>query len=291
MKKYSLLFSLLAVIWFFPLGGLYAADTFFCIDGPLRIRNESDISSWQTGSLFLFDKVDIIGKTENKSTIDGISDYWYKIKTNDREGYVFGGYGVVLKEKHEIKKPDDFIKIFPDKFVIDGSGRAIYTSKSEGPVPIVRLSYWIQFMGHDFSLFAHFRLKDMVDAKKITAEYNLDISDARNSFGIGDSYKMLKNPRTSDAIKTKYGIQGRYFFQWWSSGISYDIANFVFELDFDNIFDGILVSVINIWTNEKDTEIGNINNQYIIEARKNRIKEYVIYQILYELIMRTEIEN
>jgi uncharacterized protein (DUF4213/DUF364 family) len=76
------------------------------------------LTSLQIGLLNLFDKADIFERTEG-ITIDNISDYWYKVRTNeDIVGYVFGGYGIVLKKIYEIKTIDDFVKLIPEKTII-----------------------------------------------------------------------------------------------------------------------------------------------------------------------------
>jgi hypothetical protein len=130
-----------------------------------------------------------------------------------------------------------------------------------------------------------------VDINKFSEDFNLEIDPASNYFGMGGSYGLLKDYEKSDEIITHYGDRGRYFFSDWASGTSRDIGTFLFEMDFAQIFDGIIIEGLNMWTNYTDKNIFKINNQYIMDARKERIRESIIYQILYETILRIEIEK
>jgi len=275
---------------------IYSFDTFFCIDGPLRIRNSPNLSSAQIGFLNLFDKATILEKIENKVTINNINDFWYKIDFNGLTGYVFGGYGIVLKDIYEIENIDDFLKLIPEKTSIYDSRRFLYTGEYGGKEPIVELLYVLKFVSFYFNLTIYLRSKQALDIQKgglialtFANKYNLEIMQSSSSLGRADSSKLLKDIERSDEIVTKYGNKGRFFFSDWASGTSRDIGNFLFEMNFSNDFDGIVIEGVNMWTNPGDKNILNINNQYIIEARENRIKESIIYQILYETILRIKI--
>ena len=265
-------------------------DTFFCVDGPLRIRSEPNLTSMQLGSLDIFDKADILEKMEN-ITIDNISDFWYKIRTSDDiEGYVFGGYGIVLKTKYEIKTIDDFVNMLPSLFQVEELGRYIFVYDANKGIPMVRINYGITFMDHVFNLWIFYRPASNINVNDITNKYNLEIINANNGFGRGDSYKILTDVNKSSEIITFHGNRGRYFFSHWGSSISYDIANFLFEIEFDDIFDGIIVSPLNLWLNNRDSvNILKIDNDFIEESKINRIKESILYQIFYELMLRVKI--
>jgi len=271
---------------------LYSQETFLCIADSLRIRNEPTINSKQMGSLNLFDMANVIEKTENKTTIDGIEDYWYKIHFNSIDGYVFGGYGVIIKEKYEINSIDDFANLLPSNFKITRTSRLILNYNYHGGVPMIKLDYSITFMNHNFILDIFYRPNSQIDINDVSSRYNLEIRNANNGFGIGSSYTMLKNTNSSyvSELTTIHGNQGRYFFLSWGSEYTYDIANFLFETNFDGIFNGIIISPLNLWLDNKDFEtIGKINNRYIDEARTNRTKESILYQIFYEIILRLKI--
>lgn len=286
MKKKILLVCLTFLVY-----NIYSHNTFFCIDGPLRIRSEPNLTSTQVGSLQLFDTADIIDKTPNKTTIDRLSDYWYKIKTADKEGYVFGGYGIELQERYIVKEIDDIIKAFPDKFIIENTGRHIFTANTQGNIPMVALDSYITLMGNSFSMRLYFRPSTQLDITLLAKDLNLTIGNYSNYFGRGDSYKILKDENGSDPFITNHGDKGRYFFSDWASDTTYDIANFLFETKFWVIFDGILVSSLNSWTNPRDrVNIPKISNEFIKEARTQRIKESIIFQILYEVMLRIDIE-
>jgi hypothetical protein len=284
-------YKIIVLLFLFVSIKVFSQDAFFCVDGPLRIRNEPNLNSRQIGSLNLFDMVNIIERTSNKSTIDGIEDYWYKIRFNNIEGYVFGGYGVIIKEKYEVNTIDDFINILPLNFQTEELGRYIFTWPADH-VPMVRLDYSVTFMNHSFNLHIYFRPNSQIEINNVSNRYNLEIRNANNQFGRGDSYKILNElnrPYVSE-LTTFYGNQGRYFFQNWASGTTYDIANFLFETNFDNIFNGIIISPFNLWLNSRDLEtINRLTTVTVNNARTNRIKESMLYHIFYEIILRLKI--
>jgi hypothetical protein len=98
------------------------------------------VNSKQIGSLNLFDIASVIERTELKTKIDGTEDFWYKITFNNIEGFVFGGYGIILLEKYEIKTIDDVITILPSKFQSKEWARHLFWHDSD-KIPMVRLHY------------------------------------------------------------------------------------------------------------------------------------------------------
>jgi hypothetical protein len=71
-------------------------DMFICIDGPLRIRSGPGLEYGAVGKLETGERGTITETSGHQDEIDGQTDYWYRIVFNDIEGYVFGGYGVVI---------------------------------------------------------------------------------------------------------------------------------------------------------------------------------------------------
>lgn len=54
--------------------------------------------------------VEVIAISEDKETIDNITDYWLKIKYKDYEGWIFGGYTTVERGGAKYYFPEVFIK-------------------------------------------------------------------------------------------------------------------------------------------------------------------------------------
>ena len=284
---------------------------FFCTVASLRIRSEPTIDSIQIGSLLLFDMATVIERTESRSIIDDIDAYWYKISFNDIQGYVFGGFGVVFEGKYDVKPINDIGNILSSIFQVEELNRIIVLGDQNNPMPTVLLSYGVRFMNHNFYVFVYYRALTEIDINNVEFMHNLVVRDPANifgltnRFGLGDSYRILtdlsypaeimtpgimaSNLRASDII-TNHGSRGRYFFSDWGSSFSYDIANFMFEAKLDNIFDRVLITGINLCLNNTDFEnIMKIDNNFIEAARANRIKESVLFQIFYELILRLRI--
>ena len=105
---------------------------------------------------------------------------------------------------------------------------------------------------------------------------------------IAESKKKLSK---YDEIITYYGSKGRYFISHWGSGTSYDIACYLFEVNFDDIYDAILITSLNNWTSNNDRRILEINNNFIKEAREEEIKQSIIFQILHEIVLRMKISG
>jgi uncharacterized protein YgiM (DUF1202 family) len=60
----------------------------------LRVRKSAMVNAAVVGSLKKGEKVEILEKSPGKQTINGITDYWYKIRrpSDGLEGWCFGGY-------------------------------------------------------------------------------------------------------------------------------------------------------------------------------------------------------
>ena len=289
-------------------------STFFCTVYSLRIRSEPTVDSIQIGSLRLFDMATIIEKTEIHSIIDGIGAYWYKISFNDIQGYIFGGFGIVLEEKYEIKSIDDFGIVLSSLFEMEELSRTIVGGDQNNPMPTVILFYDVTFMNHIFRVSIYYRTILGIDISDIGFEHNLVVREPANIFGLsnhfgrGSSYRILTDlshpsevittpgimatrSRANDII-TNHGNYGRYFFASWGSELTYDIANFLFKVEenFDNIFSEILITAVNLWLNPTDFEnIQKIDNTFIEVARSNRVMESLLFQIFNEIILRLKI--
>jgi len=62
------------------------------LDFPVNIRSEPSTSAKIIGKLGLHDEIEILECTEKLQKIDGIDQFWYKIKFNNIIGYIWGGY-------------------------------------------------------------------------------------------------------------------------------------------------------------------------------------------------------
>jgi len=263
-------------------------DVFFCIVDQTGIKNEPDVNSEQIGSLKLFDMATIIEKTEYMSSVNGIDDFWYTINLNGLRGYVFGGDGVLIKDKYELKKIDDFANKLSSVFEVKELSRDIFDYKDE--IRAARLLYGVTFKEHSFYLEIILRPNPQVNKNNvlnIAMEHNLTVNDASNFF----DENRLKDDNISSDFVTLYGNKGRYYFAYMGSWVSYDIAEFLFETEFDNNFDGIIISPFNMWLDNRDYEsLYKLSADFIEEARKNKIKESIIFQLFYEIVLRIKIE-
>jgi len=265
---------------------IFAQDNFLCIEEQIVIRSEPNDESSQIGILNLYDMANILEKTENISIINGREEYWYKINFNNIEGYIFGGYGIILKEQYIIRSIDDFANSLPPLFYIRETRRYLFVRDRN---PVVTILYTITFIDHQFLFFLHYRLVSGFDKDYISQKYNLIIDSTGYSNYMGND--QLIDVNRSLEIITNHGNQGRYFFSAWGTGMSYDIATFLFETEIDNNFNAIRFQFFNLWLNRRDFgTIGRINANFINEAKRNRIKEAILFHIIYEIILRVKIE-
>ena len=72
-------------------GPIKSAKAYAAADN-LRVRDMANIQSNILGKLKIGDIVTILSSSDEIFNVNGISDYWYKIKTEKLEGYVFGYY-------------------------------------------------------------------------------------------------------------------------------------------------------------------------------------------------------
>lgn len=275
--------NIILLFLIFLSNNVFSQETFFSIEDQIIIREEPNNNSKQIEVLNLFDMAIIIEK------IDFTENIWYKINFNKVEGYVLGNYGIILENEYEIKSIDDFAIVLSTIFQIEELNRYIFTWRQYNDNFMVRLDYSVTFMNHQFVLCIYYRPKEYINEDDLSIKYNLEIINANNQFGRGDSYRLLNDNRISSEIITNFGNRGRYFFREWGSGTSYDIGNFLFETEFDNTFNGILITPMNLWLYGYNPIIRNINTNFIHEARVNRIKESIVYHIFYEIIIRLKI--
>jgi hypothetical protein len=100
MKNYCL--ALIFVFCFFNVGyaqpyGFPPGNRFNMLDSPVNIRSQPTVSSEIVGGLVLHDEIEILEKTDIIQRIEGIDQFWYKIRFNNIIGYIWGGYVAVEK--------------------------------------------------------------------------------------------------------------------------------------------------------------------------------------------------
>lgn len=73
----------------------------------LKLRNSPSAEAKQIATLNYGDKVTILEHTEEPDIIGNISDYWYKVSFNNKEGWCFGGFLAVPVLKKDACKNDE----------------------------------------------------------------------------------------------------------------------------------------------------------------------------------------
>ncbi|MCG8572389.1 MAG: SH3 domain-containing protein [Spirochaetes bacterium] len=100
----------------------------------LNFRSSPNLKSKSLGKLMIGDIVEIISIDDNKSKIDSMEDYWYKVKHNNKNGYVFGFFLSEFDSSKIIKNEKNGIVIFLDdknKVVSSVEYESYYGKKTE----------------------------------------------------------------------------------------------------------------------------------------------------------------
>jgi hypothetical protein len=100
----SFLYAQPSKIWAFP----PKFNFFYILERSVNIYSQPNLNSRITGQLSLNDKIYITERTDTVQEIDNVWGYWYKIRKDKMEGYIFGGYIAV--------------SFFENRIDIDGNG-------------------------------------------------------------------------------------------------------------------------------------------------------------------------
>ncbi|TGL37640.1 SH3 domain-containing protein [Leptospira perdikensis] len=80
----------------------------------LNARKTPTLDGEKVGKLKLGDEVSVLEKSESETEIDGISSFWYRVKSKDITGWVFGGYLSISK----VESRDAMIAAVQGNFVL-----------------------------------------------------------------------------------------------------------------------------------------------------------------------------
>lgn len=73
----------------------------------VNLRVEPNLKAVRIRQLKTNDTCEIIEKGKQE-TIDGTTDFWYKIKHKTKEGWIFGAFTSIKQEKETLEKPMTF---------------------------------------------------------------------------------------------------------------------------------------------------------------------------------------
>ncbi|MBQ0003882.1 MAG: SH3 domain-containing protein [Treponema sp.] len=73
----------------------------------LKLRASPSNDAKETGCLDYGTKVNVLERSENPDVIADISDYWYKVKSDNNEGWCFGGFLFAAVQNKNYKKSEE----------------------------------------------------------------------------------------------------------------------------------------------------------------------------------------
>ena len=105
-------FTLIFIFCFFSIGYAQPYDFAFgskdkikrMLDFPVNIRSQPSTSAEIIGKLGLHDEIEVLENSKKLQEIDGVEQYWYKIKFKNIIGYIWGGYIAVEQYIFDIDK-------------------------------------------------------------------------------------------------------------------------------------------------------------------------------------------
>jgi hypothetical protein len=304
VRKHIIIFCVLTAV-FLPWNELAADEEenlgiFVCVDGPLRIRAGAGLAYEITGKLETGERVAITAKSDYQDNIDGQKNYWYRIRRNDIQGYVFGGYGIVIADKIVIKSIDDF------------ADKLSFTSNKGGEMAAeldqikVRFSSMIKLFGKKYEMKIECRPLPRNSPPYVTVPYLMNKynlgggSDHYSELGPGESYKILSGSESGTVekryLENRYEPTGVFFLtNWkyispprWAYNDSSDIMAIFFKNDDINAeFDEILITVCDAY---RGAVPDDLNAGMILSNRDKLIPELMVYQLLYEYFRNIQID-
>jgi hypothetical protein len=268
-------------------------ERFICVDGPLRIRTGPGLVHEAIGKLETGEWAAVTAKSDVQDNIDGQTDYWYQIDFNGTQGYVFGGYGIVIADKIVIKSIDDFaIKLPAQKINHHPDNRRLISWKRDDKQKTLQLVYGLKLLNNDryYTLYVQCRPKPSVEIEYLKNKYHLELIDGNPNFGMGDEYNIhTKSEMAKDKrlVENKYEPEGTFFVRQWGSGWSKDIMSVLFEKDINSDFDAVLITILDAY---KGAMSDDLHADMIISNRDTLTPELMVYQLLYEYFCNIQID-
>jgi hypothetical protein len=304
MRKHIMIFCAVTTV-FLPWNAFAANEVgketlgiFICIDGPLRIRTGAGLAYEIIGNLETGERAAITAKSDYQDNIDGQRNYWYRIRRNNTQGYVFGGYGVVIADKIVIKSIDDFADKLPFKKT-DFVRSVGICQEQEYPIT-VRFYYTVKLFDKEYNMLIDCRPSPSVTGRYLIKKYDIGgISDNYTPLGAGESYKILSDfaPGAMEKrhLENRYEPKGVFFLAaWkyiphmhWLDNYASDIMAVFFENDINAEFDEILITVFDAY---RGAVPDGLHADMIISNSDILIPELMVYQLLYEYFCHVQID-
>ncbi|HNX58316.1 MAG TPA: SH3 domain-containing protein [Spirochaetota bacterium] len=92
MNKMTVLFLLVLIGGGCAVYGESSRIGYVVAPNGLNIRKKPALSAGKIVLIPYLDKIEVIDKTDTFSDVDGVLDYWLKVRYGNKSGYIFGGY-------------------------------------------------------------------------------------------------------------------------------------------------------------------------------------------------------
>ena len=273
---------------------LPAAEVFFCCDGPLRIRDEAGLKGKIIGKLKTFEYALVEELDSVVHNIDGIAGSWVKIRRGDDIGWVYGGYGIILKEKYSVYDLGALEKIYPSSWTVEKLPSFLMNRNGQSQIIF---QYFLD-TGKGFSIKhdVYIRIKSRsADLKELAGRYGLELirgaTDREVTMGMAGEYQVFRE--RDDRVSVLSSLQNEkilYFQDSWDSSATTDIAAYLAEKNYNGPYDAIMFCYYNLWPDGRDPSILDIDNSFIDRARERGNIKSVYYQIIREIMKRVELE-
>ncbi len=294
-KRYCGFRLLLCALYFFAsLMVLSGSEIFFCCDGPLRIRARAGLEGEIIGRLKTFEYALVEDVDSDILNIDGIPGSWVKVRRGDEVGWVYGGYGIILKDRYPVREPGDLEKIFPSSWNVEKLPS--YLMSRNGKSQIV-IQYFLD-TGKNFSIkydvYISIREKK-IDLDSLASLYGLELvknaTSREVSMGMGNEYRVFMERGEGVDVLSNFNNENILYFQdSWDSSATTDIAAYLIQKNFEGPYDAVMFCYYNLWPDARDPFIQDIDNDFIASARERGDLKSLYYQIILEIMKRVELK-
>lgn len=182
-------------------------EPMFVTVAVLNVRSEPTLKGEKVGSVVLGEEVSVIAKTEEKITVNGITESWFQIESEKVQGWVFGGFlsekkvrstEVLVKELsgHYFRGRDQRIVIKGTKyrahiFIEDGSVETLEGTVTYQANNIVLTPYSSSYVMNELTEYGYSYENVPSDKKKKLSAKEIKRFKQKMYFQLCGQYNML----------------------------------------------------------------------------------------------------
>jgi hypothetical protein len=155
------------------------------LDYPVNIRSQPNLNGSVIGKLGLNDEIEVIENMGNEQQIESVWQYWYKIKSNNIEGFIWGGYIAVKYFIYDIDNNgvEDFFYF-----------RYSYVDRLYNTNPANKVDYWDceVILPHDIFMYINNRRISNNKLEERFREYHINVKIHSSMLAYWDDFRFYE---------------------------------------------------------------------------------------------------